>query len=209
MESNYYGCNFEELSEYERRIMPWLDPDLPWSQRVEKFRIKLQEEVCTKVGGTEFTRVVLYEEADRQLRDIVMPEHQGEKDKERLQDFHIQELQASFASMNGILFGNNGNNGAIQQIQQGQEKILSEIAANRSEMSNFIIAQEKKNAQIEMQVQQNKRDIDGVGKITRELRDRPRAMLKTALAALITIGTGGLTTLLILGVRSWLESGGP
>lgn len=208
MRDRYYGCNFDELSEYERVSMPWLDPEVPWSQRVEKFRIKLQEEVCTKVANTDFTRVVLYEEAERQLRDIVMPDHQDDHDKERLQDFHIQELQASFSSMNGILFGNNGNNGAIQQIQSGQEKILSEIESTRREMSNFIVAQERKNTEIEMQVKQNRKDIDGVGKIARDLRDKPAQMQKTIVAAVLPTVIVGVLGLLIFGIRYWLTNGG-
>ena len=164
-----YGCD-------ER---PWEDESLPWDDRVESLRQRMQEWELSAGVDRLHIRIVSTEEAERAMTT---------SSKESQHDAQISLLNERFAGLEGHLFGRDGTNGAFGELRTDIKALMMTVDKMHAEMHAHNEHASARFAQYDQQCAILAKDLDAVGDIARDVRDSKRDTIKRLKGALIAIG---------------------
>ena len=180
---------------------PWHDDAKDWERRVEALRIARQVDLMARDVAQPHVPTYTYDDAEQELLDMAVPRN-NDGDRDKLQDFHIQELQAGYNRMHGVLFGSNGDGGAIKRLEDGNERNFAALKLISDDLAKMRIELAKRDVMIE----QVRKDIDSVAVIARENKSREGRVWQKAKDAAIPLILLGVFYLIASGVHEWVLS---
>jgi hypothetical protein len=180
---------------------PWHDDAKDWERRVEALRIARQVDLMARDVAQPHVPTYTYDDAEQELLDMSVPRN-NDGDRDKLQDFHIQELQAGYNRMHGVLFGSNGDGGAIKRLEDGNERNFAALKLISDDLAKMRIELAKRDVMIE----QVRKDIDSVAVIARENKSREGRVWQKAKDAAIPLILLGVFYLIASGVHEWVLS---
>jgi len=179
---------------------PWHDDEKDWERRVEALRIARQVDLMSRDVAQPHVPTYTYDDAEQELLDMAVPRN-NDGDRDKLQDFHIQELQAGYNRMHGVLFGSNGDGGAIKRLEDGNERNFAALKLISDDLAKMRIELAKRDVMIE----QVRKDIDSVAVIARENKSREGRVWQKAKDAAIPLILLGVFYLIASGVHEWVR----
>ena len=179
---------------------PWHDDAKDWERRVEALRIARQVDLMARDVAQPHVPTYTYDDAEQELLDMSVPRN-NDGDRDKLQDFHIQELQAGYNRMHGVLFGSNGDGGAIKRLEDGNERNFAALKLISDDLAKMRIELAKRDVMIE----QVRKDIDSVAVIARDNKSREGRVWQKAKDAAIPLILLGVFYLIASGVHEWVR----
>ena len=180
---------------------PWHDDAKDWARRVEALRVSRQLDLMARDVSRPYVPTYTYDDAEQELLDMSIPKS-SDGDRDKLQDFHIQELQAGYNRMHGVLFGSNGDGGAIKRLEDGNERNFTALKIIADDLAALRIDLAKR----DVLMTQMQKDIDNVATISRANKDREGRVWQKAKDAAIPLMLLGVFYLLASGLSDWIRS---
>lgn len=122
--------------------------------------------------------------------------------KESQHDAQISLLNERFAGLEGHLFGRDGTNGAFGELRTDIKALMMTVDKMHAEMHAANERYAAELAKAENRIELLKKDINSVGEIARDVRDRGRDTIKRLKVALITVASGAVGAVLWAGVQA-------
>lgn len=189
-----------ELADITERE-PWHDDSKDWERRVEALRVARQIDLMARDVSQPHVPTYSFDEAERELLDMAMPQR-PDGDKDRLQDFYIKELQEGYSRMHGVLFGSNGDGGAIKRLEDGNERNFGALKLISDDLALIRMELAKRDVILE----QHQKDIDNIAAMARDNKNREGRVWQKAKDAALPLIILGLFYLLASGTHEWLNS---